>query len=75
MKRDFDRMLYEKTLIIEKKARAEMQKHAIKSAQEFADKSDPEIASLLKKIKELEHENDKLESLADSSQNLYNPDD
>lgn len=44
MKRDFDRLLYEKTLIIEKKARAEMQKHAIKSAQEYADKSDPEIA-------------------------------
>lgn len=75
MKRDFDRLLYEKTLIIEKKARAEMQKHAIKCALKFADQSDPEIAGLVKKLKKLEKENSKLERLTDQNSNFYNPDD
>lgn len=69
MKRDFEKVLYEKTLEIEKQARAKMQKHAIKAALQYVDRNDPEVAQLVNKLKILEKENEKLEGLGGDGQN------
>ena len=61
MKSDFEKQLYEKTLDIEKQARAEMQKHAIKAALQYVDMKDPEIKTLVTRLKQLEKENSRLE--------------
>ena len=61
MNREFEKKLYDKTLEVEKKARAKMHKIAMRIALKHIETRDPDLDYLISNIEELEKENERLE--------------
>lgn len=61
MNRDYDKTLYDKTLDIEMKARSKMYQIAMDIAVQHIDSKDTEMQELMRKVRQLEAENNQLE--------------